>query len=191
MQEKGMQKAWKIISKCIQHGSQNPSKIWKIPEKYRKKRYPKIDVEIWCQKNNERRNLKVFWIILGRSQLPTAIFPHRALEKRKREVKTSFGLCFEWIQKDYNRNCYKMHVKIIIFGPKTFKISSNWHPKSMSKPWKIEVVSRMRFWSGPWVPTGGSSIYFWDHFGDQFRLKIEKKASKKACKNQCRKSIEN
>ena len=68
------------------------------------------------------------------SQLPTAIFPHRALEKRKREVKTSFGLCFEWIQKDYNRNCCKMHVKIIILGTKTFKISPNWRPKSMSKP---------------------------------------------------------
>ena len=71
---------------------------------------------------------------LDRSQLPTAIFPHRALEKRKREVKTSFGLCFEWIQKDYNRNCCKMHVKIISLGPKTCKISPNWHSKSMSKP---------------------------------------------------------
>ena len=123
------------------------------------------------------------------SQLPAAIFPHRALEKRKREVKTSFGLCFEWIQKDYNRNCYKMHVKIIIFGPKTFKISSNWHPKSMSKPWKIEVVSRMRFWSGPWVPKGGCIIYPSYPFWEPFSTKTRKKTSKKACKNQCRKSI--
>ena len=38
------------------------------------------------------------------SQLPAAIFPLRALERRKPEVKTSFGLCFEWIQKDYWRN---------------------------------------------------------------------------------------
>ena len=87
----------------------------------------------WGTSNNQFQHA---WEPVARSgsQLPTAIFPHRALEKRKREVKTSFGLCFEWIQKDYNRNCYKMHVKIIIFGPKTFKISSNWHPKSMSKP---------------------------------------------------------
>ena len=187
MPEKVMQKVWKMIPKCIQNGSQNPSKILKIPEK--------TASENWCRNLMPTKTYFFssggFSSILDRSQLPTAIFPHRALEKRKREVKTSFGLCFEWIQKDYNRNCYKMHVKIIIFGPKTFKISSNWHPKSMSKPWKIEVVSRMRFWSGPWVPTGGSRIYFWDHFGDQFRLKIEKKAFKKACKNQARKSIEN
>ena len=94
-----------------------------------RKLMPKFDTK--KIKTNQRKD---FLCILDRSQLPTAIFPHRALEKRKREVKTSFGLCFEWIQKDYNRNCYKMHVKIIIFGPKTFKISSNWHPKSMSKP---------------------------------------------------------
>ena len=149
----------------------------------------KINAEnLWWKKKGKSR----FWDhFLARSQLPTAIFPHRALEKRKREVKTSFGLCFEWIQKDYNRNCYKMHVKIIIFGPKTFKISSNWHPKSMSKPWKIEVVSRMRFWSGPWVPKGGCIIYPSYPFWEPFSTKTRKKASKKACKNQCRKSIEN
>ena len=184
MPEKAMQKVWKMMPKWRPNGGQDRLKILKNA----KKGMAKIDAEIWCWKKGKSQFRDHF---LARSQLPTAIFPHRALEKRKREVKTSFGLCFEWIQKDYNRNCYKMHVKIIIFGPKTFKISSNWHPKSMSKPWKIEVVSRMRFWSGPWVPTGGSRIYFWDHFGDQFRLKIEKKASKKACKNQCRKSIEN
>ena len=33
MQEKGMQKVWKMIPKCIQNGSQNPSKFCKIPEK--------------------------------------------------------------------------------------------------------------------------------------------------------------
>ena len=33
MQEKGMQKVWKMIPKCIQNESQNPSKILKIPEK--------------------------------------------------------------------------------------------------------------------------------------------------------------
>ena len=110
------------------------AKIRPKSEKYQKNGIRKFMQKIDAKKVLEGKNLKSVWIILGRSQLPTAIFPHRALEKRKREVKTSFGLCFEWIQKDYNRNCYKMHVKIIIFGPKTFKISSNWHPKSMSKP---------------------------------------------------------
>ena len=142
MPEKAMQKVWKIMPKWRPNGGQDRLKIWK----YAKKGMAKIDAEIWSLKICKIR----FWDhFLDRSQLPTAIFPHWALEKRKREVKTSFGLCFEWIQKDYNRNCCKMHVKIISLGPKTFKISPNWRPKSMSKPWKIEVVSRMRFWSGP------------------------------------------
>ena len=42
MQEKGMQKVWKIMPKRIQNGSQNPCKIRKMLEK----RLPKIDAEI-------------------------------------------------------------------------------------------------------------------------------------------------
>ena len=85
----------------------------------------------WGTSNNQFQHAREPAARSG-SQLPTAIFPHRALEKRKREVKTSFGLCFEWIQKDYNRNCSKMRVKVIILGTETFKISPNWRPKSMS-----------------------------------------------------------
>ena len=167
MPEKAMQKVWKIMPKWRPNGCQDRLKIWK----YAKKGMAKINAEIWCWKICKRRFLDHF---LDRSQLPTAIFPHRALEKRKREVKTSFGLCFEWIQKDYNRNCYKMHVKIIIFGPKTFKLSPKWLPKSMLNRWKIEVASRMRFWSGPWAPKGGFPQVFPDDSGSHFQQKNEK-----------------
>ena len=33
MQEKGMQKVWKMMPKCIQNGSRNPLKIGKVMEK--------------------------------------------------------------------------------------------------------------------------------------------------------------
>ena len=102
------------------------------------------------------------------SQLPTAIYPHRALEKRKPEVKTSFGLCFEWIQKDYNWNCCKMHVKTVILGTKTFKISPNWCPKSMPNPWKVEVASRMRCWSGLGALTPSQATFFGNHLATIF-----------------------
>ena len=47
MQEKGMQKYWKMMPKCIQNGSRNPLKIEKVMEKG----MPKNNVEIWGQKN--------------------------------------------------------------------------------------------------------------------------------------------
>ena len=50
-----------------------------------------------AKKKSKRR---ISWI-LDRSQLPTAMYPHRALEKGKREVRNSCGLCFERIQKEY------------------------------------------------------------------------------------------
>ena len=62
MQEKGMQKVWKMMPKCIQNGSQKPSKIWKIPEK----RHPKIDAEIWCQKKSKSFANRTFSSILDR-----------------------------------------------------------------------------------------------------------------------------
>ena len=37
--------------------------------------------------------------------------------------------------------------KCLILGAKTFNISPKWQPKSIQNQWKIEVASRMRFWS--------------------------------------------
>ena len=52
------------------------AKMHPTSETYRKKRYPKIDAEIWYQKNQNVARAMDF----HRSQLPTAMHPLRALE---------------------------------------------------------------------------------------------------------------
>ena len=52
MQEKGMQKVWKMMPKCIQNGSPNPLKIGKVMEK----RQTENDVEILGQTNPSLRD---------------------------------------------------------------------------------------------------------------------------------------
>ena len=67
------------------------------------------------------------------------------------------------------------------------KMAIEINPKSM----KIEVASRMRFWSVFGAPKGDRPNVETAHFGGHFRQKIEKMTSKKASKIRCRKSIEN
>ena len=50
MQEKGMQKVWKIMTKGSENGSRNPSKIGKVMEK----RHAENDVEIWSRKKSRK-----------------------------------------------------------------------------------------------------------------------------------------
>ena len=54
MQEKGMQKVWKIMTKGSQNGSRNPSKIEKVMEKMHAKK----------QRRNLRPKKIRFWVIL-------------------------------------------------------------------------------------------------------------------------------
>ena len=65
MQNRCKKKACKKYGKWCQNASKMGAKIHPKSEKYRKKRYPKIDAEIWCQKNAfffERQILDQFWI---------------------------------------------------------------------------------------------------------------------------------
>ena len=68
---------------------------------------------------------------------------------------------------------------------------SKYHQNGFQNLWNIEVVARMRFWSGPGRQKGARINVETAHFGSHFRSKIEKMSSKKACKIRCRKSIEN
>ena len=49
MQEKGMEKVWKIMPKGSQNGSPNPSKIGKVMEKGRPKTMSKFEARKWRQ----------------------------------------------------------------------------------------------------------------------------------------------
>ena len=101
------------------NGRQNRLKNWK----YVKKGMAKINAEIWCWKMSR------FWFwdhFLARSQLPTAIYPHRALEKRKREVKKSFGYTDPWIMRQLSKNTCFFH-KIVIENMETYY--ENWGPR--------------------------------------------------------------
>ena len=155
MPEKAMQKVWKIMPKWRPNGGQDRLKIWK----YAKKGMAKIDAETWCWKMSR------FWFwdhFLARSQLPTAIYPHQALEKRIPEIKNSFGLCFEWIQREYCRSYCKMHVNIIILGANPFKISAKLAPGINENRW-------LRRWCVFGVALGrqlgGRILWVWVPFG--------------------------
>ena len=50
MQEKGMQKVWKMMPKGSQNGSLNPLKMIKMSEK----RHAKNDAKIWCRKRAQK-----------------------------------------------------------------------------------------------------------------------------------------
>ena len=52
----------------------------------------------------------------------------------------------------------------------------------MLNRWKIEVASRMRFWSSPWAPKGGFPQVFPDDSGSHFQQKNEKSHTKRHAK---------
>ena len=65
MQNRCWKKACKKYGKLCQNASNMGAKIQPKSEKYRKKRHPKIDAEIWCQKNaffSRAADFHGFWI---------------------------------------------------------------------------------------------------------------------------------
>ena len=98
MPEKVMQKVWKIMPKCIQNGDQNPIKIWK----YQKKLYPKIDIEIWCQKSVRRKEFERFLNHFGSISVAYGNIPAPGLRKEKTRsqdfLRIVFGMDTEGLQ---------------------------------------------------------------------------------------------
>ena len=115
-----------------------------------------------------------FWNMvanLARSQLPTAIFPHRASIKGSRMKPTCEQKQQKWRQKRA-----KGSLKAAQRVP---KVNQN---ASKDRRWdKIEQIS----------PKRSSAQDYPGPFWRPFPTKNRKKASKKVCRNRCRKSIEN